>query len=44
MYTFFACGFLWVQNLFSDIKGGTQTEGTLEQCAEKNIWDQRGTK
>jgi hypothetical protein len=23
----FACGLTWVWNLFSDIKGGTQTEG-----------------
>jgi hypothetical protein len=25
--TNFSCGFVWVWNLGSDIKGGTQTEG-----------------
>jgi hypothetical protein len=27
-----------VLNLVSDIKGGTKTEGVLEQGAEENIW------
>jgi hypothetical protein len=29
---------LWVWNLVSDIKEGTQTEGVWEQGAEENIW------
>jgi hypothetical protein len=33
----FACGSVWVWNLVSDIKGGTQTLGVWEQGAE-NIW------
>jgi hypothetical protein len=34
----FVCGFVWVWNLVSDIKGGTQTEGVSEQDAKENIW------
>jgi hypothetical protein len=33
----FSFGFVWVQNLVFDIKGGTYTEGVLEQGVE-NIW------
>jgi hypothetical protein len=28
----------------SDIKGGTQTEGFLEQGAEENIWTEEGRR
>jgi hypothetical protein len=38
----FACGSVWVWNLVSDIKGGTQIEGAWEQGAEKDIWTQEG--
>jgi hypothetical protein len=31
-------GFVWVWNLVSDIKGGTQTKGAWEEGAEENIW------
>jgi hypothetical protein len=34
----FACGSVWVWNLASNIKGGTQTEGVWEQGIEENIW------
>jgi hypothetical protein len=34
----FACVSVWVQNLVSDIKGGTETEGVWEQGADENIW------
>jgi hypothetical protein len=34
------CGSVWVRNLVSDIKGGTQTEGVREQGAEENIWSE----
>jgi hypothetical protein len=37
----FACGSVWVWNLVSDIKGGTQTEGVLEQGAEERWSDGR---
>jgi hypothetical protein len=33
----FACGSVWLGNLVSNIKGGTQTEGVSEQGAEENI-------
>jgi hypothetical protein len=33
---------VWVWNLVSDIKRGTQTEGVWEQGAEENIWAQEG--
>jgi hypothetical protein len=33
----FACGSVWVWNLVSDIKGGTQTGGVWEQGVEDNI-------
>jgi hypothetical protein len=32
------CDSVWVRNLVSNIKGGTQTEGVGEQGAEENIW------
>jgi hypothetical protein len=38
----FACGSVWVRNLVSDIKGGTQTEGVWEQGAEEDIWTEEG--
>jgi hypothetical protein len=38
----FACGSVWVWNLVSDIKGGTQTEGVWEQGAEEDIWTEEG--
>jgi hypothetical protein len=38
----FACGAVWVWNLVSEIKGGTQTEGVWEQGAEGNIWTEEG--
>jgi ABC-type polysaccharide/polyol phosphate export permease len=31
-------GSVWVRNLVSDIKGGTQTEGVREQGAVESIW------
>jgi hypothetical protein len=31
-------GFVWVWNLVSDIRGGTQSEGVSEQGVEENIW------
>jgi hypothetical protein len=31
-------GSVWVWNLISDIKGGTQTQGVWEQGAEEDIW------
>jgi hypothetical protein len=34
----FACGSVWVWNLVSDIKGGTQTVRVWEQDVEENIW------
>jgi hypothetical protein len=34
----FARGSVWVWNLVSNIKGGTQTEGVWEQGVEDNIW------
>jgi hypothetical protein len=37
----FACGCIWVWNLVSDIKGGTQTEGVWEQGTEENIWTEK---
>jgi hypothetical protein len=37
-----ACGSLWVGNLISDIKGGTQTEGVWEHSAEEDIWTEEG--
>jgi hypothetical protein len=33
-----ACGFVWVRNLASDLKGGTQTGSGREQGSEENIW------
>jgi hypothetical protein len=33
-----ACGSVWVRNLVSNIKEGTQTGGVREQDAEENIW------
>jgi hypothetical protein len=36
--------FMWVWNLVSDIKGGTQTEGVWEQGAEENIWTKEGRR
>jgi hypothetical protein len=33
---------VWVWNLVSDIKGGTQTEGVWEQGAEETIWSEEG--
>jgi hypothetical protein len=38
----FACGYVWVLNLVSDIKGITEAEGTWEQGAEENIWIKEG--
>jgi hypothetical protein len=38
----FACDFVWVWNLVFDIKGGTYTEGVVEQGAEENIWTEEG--
>jgi hypothetical protein len=38
----FACGFVWVRNLISDTKGGTQTEGVREQGSEEDIWSKDG--
>jgi hypothetical protein len=38
----FVCGSVWVRNLVSDIKGGTQTEDVREQGAEENIWTEEG--
>jgi hypothetical protein len=40
--TKFACGSVWVWNLVSDIKGGTQTEVVWEQGAEEDIWTNEG--
>jgi hypothetical protein len=37
----FASGSVWVWNLVSDLKGGTQTEGVWEQGAEKIIWTEK---
>jgi hypothetical protein len=28
----FACGFVWMQNFVSDVKGGTETEGMAIFC------------
>jgi hypothetical protein len=36
----FACGVVWVRNLVSNIKGGTQTEGVCEQGSQENIWSE----
>jgi hypothetical protein len=38
MKTNLAYSSVWVQNLVSDIKGGTHTEGVLEQGAEEITW------
>jgi hypothetical protein len=35
---YFACGFVWVWNLVSDIEEGTWAGGIWKQDAEKNIW------
>jgi hypothetical protein len=35
---FLAFRYVWVRNLFSDIKRGTWTEGVREKGAEENIW------
>jgi hypothetical protein len=37
-----AYGSVWVWNLVSDIKGGTQTEGVWDQPAEENICVEEG--
>jgi hypothetical protein len=34
--------FVWVWNLVSVIKVRTDTEGTVVQVAEKNIWTEEG--
>jgi hypothetical protein len=34
----FACSFVCVRNLDSDIKGRTQIKGVWEQGAEESIW------
>jgi hypothetical protein len=33
----FACGFVWVRNFVSDIKGRTQTEGVCEQMKWQEV-------
>jgi hypothetical protein len=38
----FDCGSVWVWNLVSEIKGGTQTEGVWQQGAEEDIWTKEG--
>jgi hypothetical protein len=38
----FACGFVWLWNLVSDIKGGTQTGRVWEQGAEEDILTEEG--
>jgi hypothetical protein len=38
----FACRSVWVWNLVSDIKGGTQTESVWAQGAEEDIWTDEG--
>jgi hypothetical protein len=37
----FACGSLWVRNLVSNIKGGTQPEGVWEEVAEEKFVPKR---
>jgi hypothetical protein len=36
----FACGSVWMLNLVSKIKEGTQTEGVWEQGDEESIWSE----
>jgi hypothetical protein len=38
----FACSFVWVWNLASDIMGRMKTEGVWDQGAEDNIWIEEG--
>ena len=37
-----ACCYVWVYSLTSDIEGGTQAEGVLEQSAGEDIWAEEG--
>jgi hypothetical protein len=34
----FACSFVWVWNLVSDIKGRIQTEDIWKQGSDENMW------